>query len=152
MPPDKSTRQTILEAFVGRLEGIQVATGSTGDLGHHVFVGETPTLGENDEPYALAVVLQPERQEWQGKKVWTVLPVEVQVLVPVGESAWKANEAGIADVKRALEVDHDLGGLLDAHFPMKRGPVLPYVRESGGQTTGATLTYELTFQEGWGTP
>lgn len=149
-----SNRKTIIQAFVARLAAIQVANGFATDIGLQYFVGETPTLGADDPEAALAVLIGAEQPQWQGKKCYITLPIDVHVIVPAGASAYAAQEDAIADVKRAIEVDHDLGGLLSSagQFPLRRGAIRPLPRESGSTEVGAVLPYEASFTEGWGAP
>jgi hypothetical protein len=150
--PTTPKRKAIIAAIVARLAEIQVASGYATDLGLTQYVGEVPTQSPDDAPQAMAIIVGVEQPNWQGKKLYVTLPIEVQILVPPGDVVWQAVEDGIADVKRAMEIDHDLGGLLEQHFPIKRGGVLTAARESGQTTVGAAVPYEFTYTEGWGQP
>jgi hypothetical protein len=148
-----SKRRSILQAVDARLATITEANGFATDAGLTRFVGEAPTLGADDPPAALALIVGAAVLRWQGKKCYVSLPIEIHVLAPAGDAAWLAQEDALADVKRALEVDHDLGGLLDdGPFPLQRGGERPLQREPGSTEVGAVLPYELHYTEGWGTP
>jgi hypothetical protein len=152
MPPTTPTRKAILAAIVTRLAVITVANGYATDLGLTQYVNEVPTQSPDDPSEAMAIVIGTEQPTWQGNKVFITLPFEVQILVPPSDVAWRAVEDGVADVKRAMEVDHDLGGLLPQQFPIKRGAVQTYLREAGQTTVGAGVPYEVSYTEGWGQP
>jgi len=149
-----SRRQDILAAFVARLEGIQVATGYQTDVGQLVFIGERPVLGPDDPTASLDVVVAADEPGYQGENVFVTLPVTVRAVVkadwPNG-TPWQTVEAVIADIKTAIEIDHDLGGLLVPRG-LERGPVEPRDREAGDTIVGAGIQYSLKYVEKWGAP
>lgn len=147
-----SRRQDILAAFVARLEGIQVATGYQTDVGQLVFIGERPTLGPDDPPASLDVVVSADEPGYQGENVFVTLPVMVHAMVKADWSTpWQTVEAVIADIKTAIETDHDLGGLLVPRG-LERGPIEPRDREAGDTIVGAGIQYSLKYVERWGAP
>ena len=59
-------------------------------------------------------------------------------------------EQGIADVKRAIEIDPRLDGLLSG--PFERGPVETAPREPGSLAIAAAVPYIVSIKESWGAP
>ena len=149
-----SRRQEILAKFVERLEAISVANGYQTDIGQLVFIGERPVLGDDDPPAFLNVVVVADEPGYQGENVFVKLPVTVHAVVKAdwsGGTPWATVEAIIADTKKAIEIDHDLAGLLVARG-LERGPVEPRDREPGDTIVGAGIQYSLKYQEQWGAP
>lgn len=145
-----SKRQLALTELQTRLQNILVAKGYQTDAGDMIFIGEAPALGENDPTEALAIVIQPDEPGHQGEKVAITLPVEVWALAKTTEP-WATVEAVIADIKRAVETDRDLGGTLLARG-LERGSTQTLAREDGQQYVGAAVAYRLRYAESWGAP
>ena len=146
-----STRESVIGAVVDRLEMILISGGFATDAGVHVFTGETPTFGPDDSTAAIALVVGSDDPGHQGENVAYTLPLDVQVIAPVGVGALLAIEATIADVKRAIETDRDLGGLLP-HRGLERGPTRQLPREEGSDFIGAAVEYRAYIVEQWGNP
>lgn len=145
-----SKRQLALTELQERLEGIASAAGYQTDAGALIFIGEAPALGESDPTEALAIVIQPDEPGFQGEKVAITLPIEVWALAKTTEP-WATVEAVIADIKKAVETDHDLGGTLLPRG-LERGPTQTLAREDGQQYVGAAVAYRLRYAESWGAP
>lgn len=147
-------RRLILEAIVARVQAIQIVDGFETDAGVHVYLGEAPALGPDDEAQAIAVVVGDEEPNWplHGKANQIRLPISVQAIAKVDlDQPWLAVEALIGDIKRAVELENrTLGGLVDS--PLERGPVLTLPKEPGSTTVGAAVNYRALFKESWGAP
>lgn len=147
-----STRQAALTELKTRLEGILTADGYQTDAGALVFVLEEPVLGDDDPDSAIALVIHPDAPEWQGDKGFVTLAVEVQAHAKgAAADPWGSVEALLADIKTAVEQDHDLAGTL---LPkgLERGATTVLKRESGSTTVGAGIEYRLQYAETWGAP
>lgn len=148
-----STRQDALRVLKERLEGITVANGFQTDAGLTLFVGEHPVFGPADPEASIALLPQADVPGSQMQNVFTVLPVLVEVIVKASATEpWDTIEAIIADVKTAVETDHDLDGTLAKPRGLQRGPTKPYDREAGSEFVGASVEYQLSLVEGWGRP
>jgi len=146
-----SNRQAALTVLRTRLQGILVTNGYSTDAGALVFMGEHPVLGDSDPDASLAVVVRADRLVYQGEAAHVIVPVAVQVIVKAGPDAWATQEAAIADVKTAVEQDHDLGKTLIPRG-LERGSTVPMDREAGSQFVGVEVEYTLQYREGWGHP
>ena len=147
-----SARQQALAVLIARLEGISTGAGFQTDVGQRVFVMEAPTLGPDDPESAIALVIGEDEPGYQGENVVVRLPVQVQAHAPANlEDPWGSVEAIIADIKKAVETDHDLGGTL-VKRGLERASTSPLAREEGSQYVGAGVAYRLVMREGWGTP
>lgn len=147
-----STRQTFLETIRTRLQAIRVTSGYLTDAGETVFLGETPNLGPDDPDTALAIVPgDAVVTKTQGKKRYMLLPVEIQVVTKVDrDEPWIAVEQALADVQTAIEQDDVLIHGYEQSLSYASERVLP--REEGMTTTGAGITYALTWCQAWGAP
>jgi len=147
-----SNRQAALAALRTRLEQILVANDFQTDAGKRVFFAEAPTLGPDDEPAAIAIFPQEDQPGYQGEQVAIVLPVRVEANVRAdSENPGATVEAVIADIKKAVELDHDLGRTVSQRG-LERGTTAPFDREEGSAFVGAAVTYLLRFPEVWGRP
>jgi hypothetical protein len=145
-----SVRLDAIEEMASRLSGILKTSGYHTDAGQKLFLGETPNLSPDDPAEALALVVREDSVGYQGENVVTELPVEVQALVVKGtDGSLIALERVIADIKKAVEIDHDLGGVL-IRRGLVRGATRPHEREAGGTSVGASVDYVLHFGEKWG--
>ena len=148
----ESTRQQALAVLELRLSLIRLDNGYQTDAGSRIFIGENPVLGENDPEATLAIVVREDTLGHQGENVVVTLPVEVQAIVRAdAERPDRTTEAVIADIKTAVEKDHDLGGTL-MRRGLERGKTRPLPRADGSQFVGASVEYVLKFAEGWGRP
>lgn len=151
-----STRLSVLQTLVERLEAIQVADGFNTDAGKAIFLGMRPSMGPEDPPIAIAVMVGEEEPNWLGEKCSYELPIDIQALAQVElkdlQQPWLAVEAIIADVKRAVELqDRRLGGVALGKG-IRRIGVRALPRESGSRYVGAGLTYLVPLAEVWGNP
>jgi hypothetical protein len=148
-----SARKDALTELRTRLEGITVVNGFTTNAGQQLFIGERPVLGPDDPAASIVMVVgtdQPAPN--QGENVVYILPVKVQLLVRADVATpWDVIEDVIADVKKAVETDHDLAGTT-VRRGLERGPTEALDRESGSEFVGVTMEYKLTMAEKWGTP
>jgi hypothetical protein len=137
---------------VSRLSNILTTNGYQTDAGAQVFILEDPALGEDDGPAAIAVVVGADQIQWQGNKGFVVLPVEIQAHSKSGTATpWATVEAVLADIKTAVEQDHDLAGTLN-HNGLERGTTRVVKREPGSTTVGTGVEYRLQYAEAWGAP
>lgn len=150
--PTNTKRQYLLEALNTRLAAITTANDFQTNAGQHIYIGETPALGPDDEDEALAIVIGDEEPQYQGVNLFIALPIDVQAVVKADlDAPWMTVEAIIGDIKRAVELeDRTLDGLVKRMI--QRGPVRALPREPGSTTVGAAVTYVAPFLEGWGTP
>ncbi len=147
-----SVRQSILTELISRLSGIAVVNGYQTDSGAVVYDGQTPSLAEGDPEQALAVVVGGETLGYQGENVLVLLSVVVHALLRADvDQPTLASEAVIADVKKAVEVDHNLGGILQPRG-LERGETTAARREQGSEFVAATVEYRFRFVERWGQP
>jgi len=146
-PP--SVRYQIITEIARRLELISMPSGYNTNAGALVFFGETPTLGPSDPEQALALVVRGDLVGYQGANVVTTLPIEVQALAKIDTGPTVIVEQIIDDIKRAIESDHSLGGLLLPRG-LIRGITVPLEREPGSQFVGASVGYNMMFAEKWG--
>lgn len=154
-----SQRVLILEALVTRLRDIRTrdtaASGATyeTDAGLAVYVGERPELGESDPYVAIAVLPQEDDVAGIGQQLafMVTLPIAIEAIASVDrlDEPYLAAEAVVADIKRAIEGERTLGGLVS---DMRRGSTAVVPREPGTTTVGVAVTYQLTFKEPWGNP
>src|SRR3990170_287171 len=144
-----SRRQDILAAFVARLEKIQIAEGYQTDAGQLVFIGERPVLGPDDPTASIMIDVRDDEVGHQGEHVVVALPVSVRAVVKAGSGdPWLAVEAVLADIKTAVEADHDLGGILLPRG-LERASSEQRDREAGDDVVGAAVGYVLRFRELW---
>lgn len=151
-----SKRRQLLDAIVTRLEAIRAGqTSDTGatfetDAGGAVYMGEAPQLGEGDPDEAVAVLVLEDEPTPFGPSIRIVLPVDVQAVCKSDlDNPWRAAEQVVADIKRAVEIDRSLEGLVQS---LDRGPVTVQPREPGTTTVNVSVSYRLTFKEDWGNP
>lgn len=153
-----SRRQRILEALKTRVEAIRVEDGFETDLGLHVLFGELPAFGPDDPAQVLAILPREDQVGDALNNIPILLPVDIAVLVAPGVTApWVLVEAGLRDVKTAIELeDRGLGGLLvgGRNNPggVKRGTTETFPRTSGSQVAGASITYVCPYVEAFGHP
>jgi len=147
-----SRRQDIIDELKDRLDNITVANGYQTDAGALVLVGQAPALSETDPQQALALIIGADSVGYQGEDKQISLPVTVHALVRADlDDPAAAAEAVIADIKKAIEQDHNLGGLLKARG-LVCGTTTSAMREQGSEYVGGTVSYELLFAEKWGAP
>lgn len=152
-----SRRQLILESVRERLKAIQPANGYQTDAGLAVYLGERPELGENEPPNAIALEVgeeQSEAQDITGRTLFVRLPLFVSAVTKadLGNDAWTAAEAILADIKKAMEQDDvTLGGLLE-RSGLERASIRTSDREPGSLIVGITATYVAPYLEAWGAP
>lgn len=147
-----STRSAALAELRDRVEDILKAGGYETDAGALVFLGEQPTLGPSDPAAAIAIMPLEDTTGYQGVNVDITLPVDVQAIVKADvDDPWVTVEAIIGDIKKAVETDHDLDGMLKPRG-LERGSVRPLDREPGSEYVGAAVQYRLRMVEGWGKP
>ncbi len=147
-----SVRQNLIAEIVSRLSGILLAGGYQTDAGALIFVGQTPPLAEGDPTEALAVVVGGEEVGYQGENVLVVLSIVVHAIVRADvDQPILASEAVIADIKRAVETDHDLARILLPRG-LERGATTAAKREPGSEYVAATVEYRCRFVERWGQP
>jgi hypothetical protein len=147
-----SRRQNILSELMVRLGRINTSNGFQTAAGDLLFIGERPVLGPSDPAQSIAVSVKPDIPGYQGENIAMELPVAIAAIVRADtDQAWASIEAIIADIKEAVEIDHDFGGLLDPRG-LERGTTEPYDRESGDTVVGATVNYTFRYREQWGAP
>lgn len=147
-----SVRQNLVAEIVDRLSGILKVNGYQTDAGALVFDGQTPNLSEADPEQALAVILGAETVGYQGENVLVTLSVEIHAVIRADvDQPAAAGEAVLADIKKAVEVDHDLGGILLPRG-LERGASAAARREQGSEYTAAVVEYRCRFVEKWGQP
>jgi hypothetical protein len=145
-----SARSSAIAEMRTRLRLIRKVNGYSTDAGDHVFLGETPQLGPDDPDEAIAIVVGEDEPTVQGPKVILSLPVQVQAHVKVtAADPWMSVENLVADIKKAVETDHDLGRRVN---DLQRGPVAPLEREDGSEVVGCGVEYRLVYAEKWGAP
>lgn len=153
-----SRRQRILAASIAVLEGITIANGYQTNLGDAVLFGEVPAFGDGDPKQVLALFPREDQPgDLQVGKVLIVLPVDVAIILAPGvTNAGAVREAGIADVKKAMEADRSLGGLLSGgrNHPegMIRGTTETFDRSTGSEYVGAIISWGLQYYESLGLP
>lgn len=147
-----SRRELAIDAILERLRAIAVNDGYATDLGASVTVNEFPEFGPNDPRETLVLLVGDDELRSQGHWFLYTMPVSVLVLVDAeSEDGWRTVERGIADVKRAMELDdHTLGGLVSGTF--ERGAVEVIPRQPGSSAIGAIVPYLMPMKEGWGAP
>lgn len=144
-------RGAALDRFAARLAAITIAGGFVTDAGKALFQNETPELGEGSPDVALAMEVDDDAPRRHGNKLLIDLPIEVHALartVAGSVAHWQATEDVLGDVKAAVEIDDDLGGLAE----IRRGITSTRKREQGSTTVGVTIRYVLTYAEAWGAP
>lgn len=147
-----STRETAIDEMRTRLRNILVANGYNTDVGQVVMLGEQPEFGPDDPDAVVALIVGDDVPGYQGEHVVVMLPVEAQAIVKADvDDPWTTVEAVIADIKKAVETDRDLGGSL-VRRGLERGTTRPFDRESGSTFVGAGVEYRLQFKELWGAP
>lgn len=147
-----SARQAALTELRDRLQRITAGNGFSTDAGQLVILGENPVLGPDDPAQAIVMVVAEDEPSFQGENIVITLPVRVAVVVKADASdPFGTIEAVLADVKTAVETDHDLGGRLIKRG-LTRGPTTPLPKEDGSEFVGASIEYRLMYAEGWGTP
>lgn len=147
-----SNRQELLEAFKTRVSAIAKADGFQTDAGLTVFLGDLPTLGPDDPPEAIAIMVGDDEPRYQGAQILIRLPVLLVALVKAElDEPWAAVEAILADLKTAVELpDRTLGGTVKRQI--ERGVTRTLPREMGSTTIGAAITYWCPYVEVYGAP
>lgn len=156
--PQTSIRQQLIELVKARLEAIAAGQSSADgvtfatDAGENVFVNETPALGPDDPAMAIAVVIGEDSVSRTGEHAVIELPMEIHALARADlDEPWKASEAVLADIKRAMELaDRSFGNRLRPR--MERGSTRTLEREEGSTTVGVGITYLFPYIEQWGAP
>lgn len=148
-----SIRQAILTELLNRVSAITVANGYATDAGLTVLFGESPMLGPDDPLSAVALVVgddQIDDMASLGDDILTKLPIDVQIIARADVAhPWMTVEAGIGDIKRAVETaDRTLGGLLTRG--LQRGRTRSLDREPGATSIGAAIPYSATYLDAWG--
>lgn len=151
-----TNRERALTELRNRLALIQTDNDFSSDAGLSLYLGESPQLGADDLPAAIAVVVNADEPRFQGENILTIVPVEVQAHVKAVDleepwRAWLTLEAVIGDIKKAVETDHDLGKTL-VDRGLERGSTKPLDREVGSEFVGAAVEYRLWVKEQWGAP
>ena len=160
MAETTSRRERILEAVRCRLRAITRNDGYRTDLGLTELVGELPRFGPDDPKQVIAMMPQEDRieGEFQEGKIPILWPIDIAVLVsPEIDEPWAIVEAGLFDVKKAIETDdRTLGGLLKGgkNNPggLLRGSTETFKRTAGSEAVGALITYACPYWESWGLP
>jgi hypothetical protein len=159
-----SRRELALLDLKARLAWITEKHGYNSNAGKTISMGEQITLGPDDPPAALSIVVGQDSPSVAGGVVRTTVPVEIQAFVPADLAApLLALERLIADIKVSVEiegndqnaglgasVDRSLNGTLPTG--LTRGSTRHFPREEGSTTVGASVEYLLSFEEGWGKP
>jgi hypothetical protein len=151
-------RQRILEALQERLEVITIENGYETDLGLHILLGELPTFGPDDPKQVIAILPREDQPSAALNKIPIRWPIDIAVLLSPDLSApWRLVEAGLGDVKKAVELEErTLGGLLTGgqNNPggLMRGSTETYPRTSGSEMVGALITYVMPYVEVFGSP
>lgn len=148
-----SLRQQIIEAFLARIQRITVENGYDTNAGERVFLGESPELGEDDPPNAIAIVIGETSPQYQGMNVFETIPFEFQALAKVADLDFPyiATEVILGDIIRAVEQDdRTLGGLVTRQIELGTIRTLP--REPGMTTVGMSVTYFAPHVRSWGRP
>lgn len=148
-----SKRQDILAELLTRLEQITTDNGFQTDAGNTVFIGLVPALGPDDPTTALAVILDADANPGhQGENIVIRLPLKIHALIQVNtENPYERVEAILADIKKAIETDHNLSGILSPRG-LERGVTQCAYREQGSEFGGGYVEYRLVFLEQWGNP
>jgi len=147
-----SARQEIITAVKTRLGDISVDSGYQTDAGAVVLVGQAPSFGPDDPTEVLSISVDDDEPIYQGERAVIVLPLVVHALVKADvESPYLAAEAVVADIKKAIETDHDLGGLTLPRG-LSRGVTKSALREPGSEYVAARVEYRITYAEMWGNP
>ncbi len=145
-------RHQILTAFIARLATITIANSFTTNAGQKIYANYAPELLSKDEPdTAIAVLIEDDTHEEHGDKLLIELPLLVCSLAKASlDDPLAAAEDVLGDVKRAVEIDTHLGGLLRDY--MRRGSTQTFKREQGTTTVGSVVPYILPYSEKWGAP
>lgn len=157
--PEPTLREWILDRIETRLRAIEAANGFYTDAGRNIQVGETTSLGLDELPVGLAILVDDDEIEYEGEKVAIVLPIDIQILTRVGRiDGWTDIERALGDVKRAMELNtaqHRLSGADDVGVPplLRRGQTRTLPREDGSIYMGVSIRYLVgPMQEPWGQP
>lgn len=166
-----STKRSLaLLDLKSRLAKITIANVFSSDAGLHIAMGDILQLGPDDAQVGLAVSVGDDTVENRGPRNICTVPVEIAAYVPVDTTdSLIVIEGLIGDIKRAVEIESDqpnsptgrdifLGAIVDGVAVgttmkgVKRGATKQIPREVGATVIGASVTYELTFNEFWGEP
>lgn len=153
-----SDRRSIIEWVLERCQYIKQANGFNTDAGDQAFLGEVPSLGPDDDPQAIAILIGddvPTMQDYGPDTIELQLPIDVQALtaadVPGGQP-WLANEDLIADIKTAIESDIPTIPEPSPIRELTRGSTSTLEREEGSDVVGNSVAYIVTMAETWGAP
>lgn len=158
MAVEKSIRQRILEAYLGRVQAIH-GPGFQTNAGQRVYLGVDARLGEEDDltdpsdTAAIEISIGPiARPEHQMERLQVEMPVTFRAVALASyRQPWTAIEACCADIKRAVELeDRTLGGLVASDI--ERGDEQVMERERGSEVVGYEITYPTLYSEAWGHP
>lgn len=148
----ESQRQKAIATLRTRVRNIRTGLGFQTNVGETVILGERPALGDSDPDAAVVMVVGEDDITHQAEDVTTWVPVGIQALAKASiDDPWMTVEAVIADIKQAVEIDHDLGGTLPRRG-LERVSVAPLDREEGSTFVGAVVAYRLLTKEKWGAP
>lgn len=147
-----SHRSAALAVLISRLSSITIANGYSTDAGATLVTAERPDLGPDDPDEGINMLVRASTPTRNGDAIFERLPVDVQVLAKANlDDPLATVEAVLADVKTAVEQDHDLNGTLPDQG-LERGPTRPLDREPGSTTVGVEVSYFLDCREKWGAP
>lgn len=149
-----STRQSIIEAFKARAQTINGAGDFVTSAGALVLLGEAPNLGPDDPDDAIILVVDDDVVTAQpGGKFTIALPIIVGIVTKASlAEPWVRIEAGIADIKRAIEIADRTLGVGQVRPRIERGTTKVLERSAGSAIVGAGITYTVPYEEAWGLP
>lgn len=156
--PETSKRQAILEVLYARALRIRRQNEFQTNLGETLLLGTLPAFGPDDPKAVLALLPQEDQIVGGLQQIGIVLPVNFAVILsPKCQDPWRLVEAGLSDIKKAMELpDRSLGGLLaggnNNTEGLLRGTTEVWPGVSGLEAVGAVITYAAKYNEGWGYP
>jgi hypothetical protein len=145
-------RRAILAQLLAYAGAITVENGYETDGGLRVYFGESPALGEDDPPTAIALVVLESLPQPRGGFIEEPVDVEVQALARASlDEPYIAAEVVLGDIMRAFEqADRTLGGLVKGEMTI--GAIRTVPREAGSTTVGVSVVYRLSHLRRWGQP
>lgn len=156
----ETLRERVLEAFAARLSEIRVEAGTLyrTNAGDRVYIGEAPSLGDDDPPSAVVVVIgDVQATDHQMGTMQQAIAVECQAHVRISftetidSNPFMMAEALLGDIVRAVEqADRTLGSL--SKGPITLGPTRSIPRETGSTTVAVGQTYLVPIVRRWGQP
>ncbi len=138
-----NTRQSIIDAIDTQLKTILIANGYDTDLGSNVFEWRQVPLQESELPALIYRDVTSEIEIIVLDRHTHILNLEVEVKTQPGSTSGSLARKMIADVIKAIGVDHTWGALAIKTDPVSSEIVFEQHEKI---ITGAIINFEITYR------